>query len=63
MRVLQLKIENCISIKSANLTFDGRTLLAGGNSVVKARFAIRLTLYSARTQKAETSQVPIFAVR
>ena len=36
MRVLQLKIENFRGIKSADLTFDGRTLQVGGSRVGKA---------------------------
>lgn len=35
MRVLQLKIENFRGIKSSDLTFDGHTLLVGGNNVGK----------------------------
>ena len=44
MRVLQLKIENFRGIKSADLTFDGHTLLVGGNNVGKSTVCDALDL-------------------
>ena len=36
MRVIKLKINNFRGIKSADLEFDGHTLLVGGNNVGKS---------------------------
>lgn len=44
MRVLQLKIENFRGIKNADLTFDGHTLLVGGNNVGKSTVCDALDL-------------------
>ncbi|MEQ9946425.1 ATP-dependent nuclease [Pectobacterium aroidearum] len=44
MRVLKLKIENFRGIKSADLTFDGHTLLVGGNNVGKSTVCDALDL-------------------
>lgn len=44
MRVLKLKIENFRGIKSADLTFDGHTLLVGGNNVGKSTICDALDL-------------------
>ena len=44
MRVLQIKIENFRGIKNADLTFDGHTLLVGGNNVGKSMVCDALNL-------------------
>lgn len=44
MRVLKLKIENFRGINSADLTFDGHTLLVGGNNVGKSTICDALDL-------------------
>lgn len=44
MKVRQLKIENFRGVKSANLTFDGHTLLVGGNNVGKSTVCDALDL-------------------
>jgi putative ATP-dependent endonuclease of OLD family len=44
MRVLQLKIENFRGIKSADLMFDGHTLLVGANNVGKSTICDALDL-------------------
>lgn len=44
MKVRQLKIENFRGVKSADLRFDGHTLLVGGNNVGKSTFCEALDL-------------------
>lgn len=44
MRVLKLKIENFRGINNADLTFDGHTLLVGGNNVGKSTVCDALDL-------------------
>ncbi|WP_218565918.1 MULTISPECIES: AAA family ATPase [unclassified Pseudomonas] len=44
MRVINLKIENFRGVKSADLTFDGHTLLVGGNNVGKSTICEALDL-------------------
>ena len=63
MRVLQPKIENFRSIKSAGLAFDGHTLLVSGNCVGKSTACDAVDLVLGLDQKVETVQVPTFAVR
>lgn len=44
MKVRQLKIENFKGVKNADLTFDGHTLLVGGNNVGKSTICDALDL-------------------
>lgn len=44
MRIINLKIENFRGVKSADLTFDGHTLLVGGNNVGKSTICEALDL-------------------
>lgn len=44
MRVIKLKINNFRGIKSADLEFDGHTLLVGGNNVGKSTICDALDL-------------------